>query len=167
MNRKSKKYSQKPSGFIGIFTCDSKRVTVSGYLRVSECVIVAYYCVWMCGWHIVYMYVKLHIQSIDFTGHIYIYILLLLYILNTLLIILHLVRYKPTKWFSDNQHCYIYIYIYKQNIGTCKFSSEILKEIVSIWGNGDERVEEETKKETFYYKYHLSSFSRWFFNVLR
>ena len=25
--------------------------------------------------------------------------------LNTLHIILHLVRHKPTKWFSDNQHC--------------------------------------------------------------
>ena len=32
-----------------------------------------------------------------------------LYILNTLHIILHLVCHRPAKWFSDNQHCYIYI----------------------------------------------------------
>ena len=34
-------------------------------------------------------------------------------ILNTLQIISHLIRHKPTKWISDNQHCCnIYIYIH-------------------------------------------------------
>ena len=34
-------------------------------------------------------------------------------ILSTLQIISHLVRHKPTKWISDNQHC-CYIYIYRE-----------------------------------------------------
>ena len=33
--------------------------------------------------------------------------------MSTLHIILHSIRHNPTKWFSKNQHCYIYIYIYK------------------------------------------------------
>ena len=48
---------------------------------------------------------SLHYLNLSLSLYIYIYIYIYVNIF-------HLVRHKPTKWFSDNQHCYsIYIYI--------------------------------------------------------
>ena len=57
-----------------------------------------------------------------FIYYYYYHIIGLLQILSTLRVIPHLVCHKPTKWESDNQHCYnilttpIYIYIYISTI---------------------------------------------------
>ena len=52
-------------------------------------------------------------NKMKYINLIYIYLFLLYNILSTLQIISNLVRHKPTKRISHNQHCYnIYIYIY-------------------------------------------------------
>ena len=68
---------------VGIFTRDCKYVSVCGCVREFMWVIVAYYCVCMCGWHIVY--VKVQTQRVVFTGYkvvgvfYFCYIILFLY----------------------------------------------------------------------------------------
>ena len=48
---------------------------------------------------------------------LYYYIIAQSQILSTLQIISHLVRHKPTKWISYNQHCYnIYIYSFRTKL---------------------------------------------------
>ena len=86
MNRESKKYSQKPLGFVGIFKCDYKCVSVCGCVSVFVWVIVANYRVCMCAWHVVYVIVMVQTQHVVFTGYkavgvsYFCYIILFLYV---------------------------------------------------------------------------------------
>ena len=47
---------------------ESLRVIVSVWVCLCVLVVVAYYCVRMCEWCIVYVYTKVHAQRVVFTG---------------------------------------------------------------------------------------------------
>ena len=69
MNRKSKKKNR--WDFVRKFTCDSRGVCGCVCLHVCAFflrVVVAYYCVCMCEWYIVYVYTKVYAQCVVFTG---------------------------------------------------------------------------------------------------
>ena len=64
MNRKSKNTVKNKWDFVGIYTCDSKCVSVCVYMWV----IVTYYCVCMWEWYIMHVYVKVNPPRVVFTG---------------------------------------------------------------------------------------------------